>query len=331
MIRKIRKLLVCMFSCCAPLWLAGQTQQEQRIAITPIVCDALDIPADARAALNQKLLQITVQNGFGATGGPFVLTADVRTSDKRVTATAPAQYVVELEVSIYVVNLQEQLLVAETSFAVGSVESSENKAVVRAINRINSRSPIVRKFMAGAREKIIDYYAARIPAIMAKAQSLTDRGDYEGALAVLAAVPECLDDYPTVAERMSDVYVRMVDKYAAVSIQEAKSKIALRDYKGALDALLYVDPSSTRFNEASQMVDAIKNTIDAKERAEMQARMEQMEAQRELALKMHDDEMMLRRMQIEASQKSASANASKESVAEQTQESLKNWLLGKLK
>lgn len=327
----IRKLLICSLCCCAPLLLAGQT--EQRIAIAPMVCDALDIPADARAALNQKLLQMTTQNGFGATGGPFILTADVRTVDKQVTATAPAQYIVELEVSVYVVNLQEQLLAAETSFTVKSIEASENKAVIRAINRIDPRTPVVRRFMAGAREKIIDYYATRIPAIVAKAQSLADRDDYEGALAVLAAVPECLDEYPMVAEKMSGVYTRMVDKYAAISIQEAKSKIALRDYEAALDALLYVDPSSTRFAEASQMVDSIKNTIDAKEQAEIQARLEQMEAQRELALKMHDDEVMLRRMQIEASQKKVSEGSSRaaESTSDATQSELKNWLFGKLK
>ena len=318
----IRKLLIYLTACCAPWLLTGQTQQEERIAITPMVCDALDLPPDARAALNQKLLQMTVQNGFGATGGSFILTADVRTVDKQVTATAPAQYIVELEVSVYVVNLQEQLLAAETSFVVKSIESSEHKAMIRAINRINARTPVVRQFMTSAREKIVDYYATRIPMIVAKAQSLADRDDYE------AAVPESLDDYPMVAEKMTAVYTQMVDKFATVSIQEAKSKIALRDYEGALDALLYVDPSSTRFEEAARMVDSIKGTIDAREQAEMQVRLNQMEAQRELALKMHDDEVMLRRMQIEASQKTAEKRASGSDAA--TQSALKSWLFGKL-
>ncbi len=324
----IRKLLIYLTACCAPWLLTGQTQQEERIAITPMVCDALDLPPDARAALNQKLLQMTVQNGFGATGGSFILTADIRTVDKQVTATAPAQYIVELEVSVYVVNLQEQLLAAETSFVVKSIESSEHKAMIRAINRINARTPVVRQFMTSAREKIVDYYATRIPMIVAKAQSLADRDDYEAALAALAAVPESLDDYPMVAEKMTAVYTQMVDKFATVSIQEAKSKIALRDYEGALDALLYVDPSSTRFEEAARMVDSIKGTIDAREQAEMQVRLNQMEAQRELALKMHDDEVMLRRMQIEASQKTAEKRASGSDAA--TQSALKNWLFGKL-
>ncbi len=327
----IRNLLICALVCLAPSWLAAQAQQEQRIAITPVVCEALDIPADAQAALNRKLLQMTTQNGFGATGGPFILTADVRTVDAMTTATAPVQYVMTLEVTAYVVNLQEQLIVGETSFEVKAIENSESKAIVRAINQINPRTPTVRKFMSGAREKIIDYYATRVPTIVAKAQSLADRGDYEEALSVLAAVPECLDDYPMVAEKMTAVYTQMVDKFAAVSIQEAKSKIALRDYPAALDALLYVDPTSTRFDEATQMVESIKQRIDAAERAEMEARLKRIEAQQELALKMHDDEVMLRRMQIEASQKQAAQHATESASSPAQQESLKNWLFGKLK
>ena len=75
-------------------------------------------------------------------------------------------------------------------------------------------------------------------------------------------------------------------------------------------------------------VGGLSKFADAKEQAEMQARLEQMEAQRELALKMHDDEVMLRRMQIEASQKTAEKQASASDAA--TQSALKNWLFGKL-
>lgn len=324
----IRKLLIALSTCCAPWLLCGQTA-EQRIAITPMVCEALDLPAEARAALNQKLLQMTLQNGFGSTGGPFVLTADVRTVDKQVTATAPPQYIVELEVLVYVVNLQEQLLAAETSFVVKSIQTSDTKAVIRAINQINARTPQVRAFMTAAREKIIDYYATRIPTIIAKAQSLANRGDYETALNVLSTVPESLDEYPMVAEKMTGIYTQMVDKYAAVSLQEAKSKLALRDYEGALESLLYVDPTSTRFDEATQMVDSIKGAIDAREQAQIQAQLEQMEAQRELALKMHDDEVMLKRMQIEAARKSSDSKLSSSDA--ETQSALKEWLFGKLK
>jgi RNA binding exosome subunit len=91
-----------------------------------------------------------------------------------------------------------------------------------------------------------------------------------------------------------------------------------------------VDPSSTRFEEATKMVDSIKRTIDEKERAEMQARLDKMQAQQELAQKMHDDEVMLQKMQIEASKKNAQEQIHKESAGEKLQNSLSKWLFGNL-
>lgn len=301
---------------------------QDRIGLTPYVCTELQLPSDAMNSLNQKLLQMATQNGFGSLSGEFVLTVNPMVVDKQMTSTVPAQHIVDLEVSLYVVGVEERVVVGETSLRVRGLGRSEGKAYIAAVNRINPRSPAVRAFMNSARERIVDYYAGRVPVLLAKAQSLADRADYEGALAVLAVVPESVDEYPMVAERMSGIYTQMVDKYAAVSIQEAKSKIALRDYEGALDALLYVDPLSTRFDEASRMVDGIRRTIDAKEQAELQARLEQMEYQREQAQRAHDDEVMLRKMQIEASQKSAEATAAR---AGATDSAFKSWLFGKLK
>lgn len=323
MIKRIWFVLLALIASCVMA-----TGQDNMIAICPMVSDALDIPSEARAALEQKLRQMSVQNGFGATGGPFVLTADVRTVDKQVTATAPAQYVVDLEVSVYVVNLQEQMLAAETSFPVRSIENSENRAVVRAINRINPKTPEVRRFMDTAREQILTYYAARIPAIVASAQSLADRGEYDSALAELANVPQSLDEYPMVAEKMTAIYVQKLNRTASSAIQEAKSRIALRDYEGAMASLLAVDPSSDMFEEASAMVDNIKSSIDAEEERKLQAELAQMEAQKELSVKMHDDEVMLKKMQIEAYESVETARAMNE---EKTRVSLKEWLMGKLK
>ena len=319
----IRKIIIALAFSVFALNAIAQVDNGQRIAIIPTVCDDLKLPEEAKKALSQKLLQMTTQNGFGATSGSFVLTANVHTIDKVVSGTVPPQFIIDLEVSVYVVNLNENIIAAETSFEVRGMDSTEGRALAKAINRINAKSPAVREFMASAREKIIDYYSGRIPAIIAKAQSLSDRGEYEEAISILAAVPESLEEYPMVAEKMTATYTQMVDKFATVALQDAKSKIALKDYAGALDALMAVDPSSTRFKEADAMVETIKRTIEEKERAAMQA-------QKELAQKMHDDEVMLQKMQIEASKKSAEQQMQSESAGKKLQNTLSKWLFGDL-
>ena len=55
-----------------------------------------------------------------------------------------------------------------------------------------------------------------------------------------------------------------------------------------------------------------------------------MKQQQELAQKMHDDEVMLRKMQIEASKKSAETQVKSESAGKELQKSLSKWLFGNL-
>ena len=260
----VRKILILL--CCALLPQIMVAQSEQHIAIRPVLSENLNLPPEAAHTLEQKLMQLTVQNGFGATGGTFALTADIQILDRQVTKSAPAQYVMDLELSLWVVNLEEQIVVAESSIRLKAIERSEYKAWVRAINSINARSPQLRKFMKVARSQILDYYTVRIPKLIAQAQSLADRAEYDKALALLAGIPECVEEYALVAQKMSQIYIQMVDKFAMTSIQEAKAKLALKDYKSALEALVYVDPISTHFAEADQMIAQVYRQLNPEEK-----------------------------------------------------------------
>ncbi len=301
---------------------------ESKICITPYLCEEVALPQGALNSMNNKLLQMATQNNFGSRSNDFVLTVNTTVADKQITASVPAQYIVDLELTFYVVGIAEQVIVNQTAVSVRGIGRTNDRAYISAINHINPRTPALRRFMTEAREKIVDYYATRVPVLCSKAQSLADRGEYEKALGVLGTIPESVEEYPMIAEKMTATYVQMLDKYATVSLQTAKSKMVLKDYEGALEELGYVDPMSSRFDEACKMVDTIKATLDAREQAEMAARLEQMEMQREMAQKMHDDEMMMRKKQLEASQKSASERASAQ--MDSTTNSLQSWLFGKL-
>lgn len=337
----IRKLITALLFSVLTLSAMAQVDNGQRIAIMPVVSDDLQLPAEAKKALNQKLLQMTTQNGFGATSGTFVLTANVNTTNKIVSTTIPVQIVIDLEVSVYVVNLTENFIAAETSFNVQGMDANDTRAQVKAINSLNAKSPAVRKFMTTARENIIDYYTGRVTTIIAKAQSCADRGEYEDAIEILAGVPECLEEYPMVAAKMTAIYTQMVDKEAASAIQLANSKIALKDYPAALDALMTIDPTSSRFGEASAMVESIRKSIEARDKAaqqakeakeqqELEARLKEMESKRELALKLHDDEVMLQKTQIEASKGRSERVVKSDRSSKRLQKRLSEWLFGNL-
>lgn len=295
---------------------------KEMIAITPMVCDDINLPADARAALNMKLTQMVSMNGFGSTSGIMALTANVVTIDKQVTATAPAQFIVELEVSVYIVDVIEGVAIGETSFSVKGVDRLENKAVIQAINAINVRGTKVKSFMDESRTKLIDYYTTRIPTLMTKAKTLASQNAYDDAIAILTAIPENMSEYSSVAELISSIYRSKIDREATAALQSAKGKITLKKYDEALEFLSMVDPLSTKSKEVYTMIQSIQNSLDATERERIEDKLRKYEDKQ----RAHDDQVALRKLEINAARDIAVANNENN---RSMMSSLKKWFKGK--
>ncbi len=302
---------------------------KEMVAVTPVVPDGLDLPDYAKKALEHKLIQITTQNGFGSISGEIALTANVITTDKQVTGTIPAQYVVSLEVSLIVVNVLEGTIINEIAVPLKGIDKAENRAITMAFNNLNPRSPAIRNFMNQCRKKIIDYYTTRIPALTAKAKSLADRTEYDQALAVLASVPESVDEYPAIADQMVAIYMKKIDKDGTAFLQNAKAKLAQHDLEGALNELTRIDPSSNCFAKATEMIDAIKQEADEKEKAELEREMQQLEAEKEAQQKAQENQVMLEKLRIEAAKK-AGENYTRTSSSDMEKQ-VSKWFLERFK
>lgn len=321
-------ILICALCCISAAGKAQQLSSQEMVAITPMVPYSIDLPEDARKSLGIKLGQMATQNGFGSNSGEFVLTANVVVLDKQATGTAPVQFLVDIEVSVFVLGVNDGIVIDETSFVVQGIDRLENKAIIQAINTIKPKSPATKKFMDNVREQIIVYYNTRIPALVSKAQSLANRNDYYGALEVLSGIPECVDQYPMVAEMMSSVYQKMIDREAVAALQEAKGCIAVRDYDCALNSLLGVDPSSSHSKEAFNLIAQIQSTLDEKERREYEDKMRMYEDQKEMAQRMWDDKVAMTKQRIDAAKQVGTAQAKADSsIADK----LNKWFLGKFK
>lgn len=307
---------------CFPLMLFSQ---ERNIAITPLLPAEVDIPESLRPMLQQKLLQIATTNGYGSESDDFILTANVMVLEKTAVPTVPPQINLTLEVSLYVINRLEKVIVAEKSVQIGGIDKTENSAYTQALKQLNPRKSEIRSFMTSAREKIVEYYTEKLPALLAKAQSLADMGNTDEALAVLSTIPEVVPEYPLVAELMSEFYLKSLDTQCAGILREAQGKLAVKNYEDALDLLVTVDPLSSHFQEAGQMIDSIRSVISAEEARQHEMEWQLYQQQLELAEKARADEVMLRKMQLEASYKYADQEKEHNVVADSDEDSL--WLL----
>lgn len=317
-----RRFALWFLCLCFPLVLFSQ---ERNIAITPLLPEEVDIPESLRPMLQQKLLQIATTNGYGSESDDFILTANVMVLEKTAVPTVPPQINLTLEVSLYVINRLEKVIVAEKSVQIGGIDKTENSAYTQALKQLNPRKSEIRSFMTSAREKIVEYYTEKLPALLAKAQSLADMGNTDEALAVLSTIPEVVPEYPLVAELMSEFYLKSLDTQCAGILREAQGKLAVKNYEDALDLLVAVDPLSNHFQEAGQMIDSIRSVISAEEARQYEMEWQLYQQQLELAEKARADEVMLRKMQLEASYKYADQEKEHNVVADSDEDSL--WLL----
>lgn len=330
----MNKIIYCILILCYGTFGVSAQQtlsSKDMVALTPALASELDLPEYAKKALSQKMIQIVTQNGFGSSSGEIVLTANVVITDKQVTGTVPAQYIISMEVSFYALNVMEGVVIDEMSVTLKGIDKAENRAMSQAINNLNPKSPAIRNFMNQCRSKIIDYYTTRIPALVAKAKSLADRAEYEEALSVLSYIPESVDEYPAIADQMVKIYLKKADKDAQALIQEAKAQLAVKDYASALNALIAIDPSSAHFGEATKMIHSIRQTIDAEQKAALEAQLAQIDAEREAQQKNHDDAVMLEKQRIEASKKAAENYNKAASTGDELNNMVAKWFLGKFK
>lgn len=297
--------------------------QERNIGITPVLPSGLDVPERLHPTLQQKLLQIATNNGYGSESNDFILTCNVSVLEKTAVPVVPPQINVHLEISLYVVNAIEKVIVAEKSIEIAGIDKTENSAYTQALRQLNPRKPEIRSFMTSAREKIIDYYAERTPVLIAKAQSLAKTGKTDEALLTLSSIPESVPEYPSVAELMSDIFLQDLNKKNESIIISAQAAYAQKDYTEALDILATVDPLSNQFGKATKMMEQIQSTMEEKERQAKAEELERLRIQMEYAQKVHEDEVMLKKAQIESSYKYASEIAPQTSL---TGSSTSAWL-----
>jgi len=310
-IKFIYTLIVC-FMFCNHTWSQSTLQSKQMIGITPIVCNELNLPVDANKAVTQKLVQIATKNGFGSTSGAFILTANPVVVDKQVTATAPSKYIVNIDISLYVINIGERVIINEITIPLRGIHRLENKAFISAIQQLNTSNPRVRNFMEQARTKIVDYYATQTPTILSKASSMAERENYKGAMQLLSSIPDFIEQYPAVIDLMDQIYKKELEVNTIAIMQSAKAEIIKKDYDKAMSIILSVNPVSPNAKAAYAMIDQINVKIeqetakaDEQRRLELEEEKRKFDLQREDMLKLQKDEIVLEKARIESMNKYA--------------------------
>ena len=235
---------------------------KEMIGLTPFMNPDLDISSESQRILGMKLRQFATKGGFAGTSGAFYFTVDPVVTNKQMTPTAPSQFIVDLDLTFYIFNSVEGVIINEMTVPVKGVNRLEQKAYISAINSINSTNPTIRKFMESSRNMILSYYTTKTPNIIAKAKLLAEKEQYKEATMLLASIPDYVDQYPAALDMMTKIYQRELELETIKLISLARAYIIEMDYHSALSVLLYVNPISPNAKDAYVMVSEIENKVE---------------------------------------------------------------------
>ena len=133
--------------------LSGQ-ETSFAVVLKPHVPDSIELSDELKGILQKKMVQMCTQNGVEAGESKYVIYPEIRVKGAEMTATIPPKCVLELAVIVKVVDSQTDERISQTDFVLKAIESDQDKALYKAISRMNVKTSKIRKFMVVTKDKI---------------------------------------------------------------------------------------------------------------------------------------------------------------------------------
>ena len=243
-------------------------QDYGRTAINVVVPTLPNVPEEARAVLETKMLQVATQYGLASNGltDRFVMTAKVNVTSKEVTPTTPVKISQKIEVTLFIGDVIDNKVYESVVINMVGVGQSNTKSMIQAFNQINPANPEAKEFVENAKKKIAEYYTYKCSFILTEANALAQQRKYDAAIAKLMAVPEvCKECYEQCLSAVVKMYQSKQNDDGELLVQKAQSQwLAKRNYASACNALatlVKIDPQSSAQGKALALVEEINSYL----------------------------------------------------------------------
>ena len=202
--KRIKLLLLILFVISASLCADAQTIR----VLTP---STENISNEAATLLYNRLNQAVSLNGLASTdnSNKFLLVPSVVVTSIEPTATAPVNYVAEIEVTLFLVDNSKKLLMAQETLVKKGVGENETKAVLEAIKSIKGRDSKLKKFITIGKNRIIEYYNTECETVIKTINAYIECGMIDKAIDELNAIPQidgntgCYDNTLNILSKIS--------------------------------------------------------------------------------------------------------------------------------
>lgn len=123
---------------------------QDRLTVSVAVPEGIEHD-NAAATLTSNLKQALVLNDAAADASRFVLKSKAAVLSKDVTNTAPAMFVTELEISLFITDTTSGDVMSQTSFTVKGIADSDKGSFMDAVKKVKARDPKLRNLINQAK------------------------------------------------------------------------------------------------------------------------------------------------------------------------------------
>lgn len=254
---------------------------DDGIFISVIQPDSDGLPQDAAEQLSNKMERLITMYGIVDTdpNSRFVITAKCDVVSKDIVGGAPQRISQKLDISFMVGDAIENKVFETCTLTATGIGTSESKAYINAINKVNVNNPLFETFIEKAKEKILQYYSIRCDQIVNQAKQQAANRDYSRALYLLMQVPTLCDCAETCQELMLEYYYAYNEATAAKLLNQAKAKWASSpNADGASDVANIIKgiPANTSVQpELNKLISEINEKLRDDEKRDWKFKMQQ--------------------------------------------------------
>jgi hypothetical protein len=267
-----------------------------RIVLNTYIPTELDVPEEAKAALQNKLNQIATNNGMGGSqvNPRFIITANVMVGTKDIIPGPPQMIAQQLEVTLYIGDAVTNTQFANTTLNLKGVGTNENKSFIEAFKTINTKNPLVVAFVEEGKNRIINHYKEQCDFIIRDADALVKQQKYDQAIYNLSLVPEvCKECYFICLDSLEVIYQKKIDADCKIKLNKAKTLWAAEQNgngaEKAGDIINTINPMAKCQPEVFKFIKQMDEKIKADERARWLFKLKQYEDR----LAMHKEQVRI--------------------------------------
>lgn len=289
----IKKNLVCVLFLVSNIVVSQNTDADlNSISLSVILPDNSEyLSQRTLSKIETKIQHIVTRNGISGSGysNEFLIYPKFELFDESTVTGMRNLISLEVEFSLFIQQYSNRKVYASYSKSLKGSGTTKQKALNNAISKITALDPELKDFIETGKEKILFFYENNCEQLTKDADAHIQMKQYNRAIAVLATIPrEAKKCYASVQQKSVEAYNAYQNQLCKENILTAKTKLARKDYNGALNTLRYVDPSSPCAKEAENLITQSASKIDQKERKEWN-----------LKLKMYNDTYNLKKYRLQ--------------------------------